>query len=202
MISGLLIVLAAVAAAGIIVCFHGQKMLALAFAILSFVCTYQFLSATWGTSPTGIVAALAVSVVAVLLVQFAQSIAFFLIGLLCGLLIGSVVVGFLPPMETYIHWIVILSCGLILGFLGKHYQKGILRILTGICGGYLLAAFTMLLIVHIENLGVFDMGNLFDTTSNLVTYMSSQLMNQQPLTGLVLTVIYAVCGVLYQNRHH
>ena len=202
MISGLLIVLAAVAAAGIIVCFHGQKMLALAFAILSFMCTYQFLSVQWGTSPTGIVAALAVAVVAVLLVQFAQSIAFFLIGLLCGIMIGSVVVGFLPPMDTYIHYIIIVACGLILGFLGKHYQKGIIRILTGICGGYLLAAFTMLLIVHIENLGVFEMGNLFDTASNMITYMATDLIKQQSLTGLVLTVVYSVCGVLYQNRHH
>lgn len=202
MISGLLIVLATVAAAGIIVCFHGQKMLALAFAILSFMCTYQFLSVQWGTSPTGIVAALAVAAVAVLLVQFAQSIAFFLIGLLCGIMIGSVVVGFLPPMDTYIHYIIIVACGLILGFLGKHYQKGIIRILTGICGGYLLAAFTMLLIVHIENLGVFEMGNLFDTASNMITYMATDLIKQQSLTGLVLTVVYSVCGVLYQNRHH
>lgn len=201
MISGLLIALALAAVSGLIVCFHGQKMLAAAFAILAFVFTYQFLSAQWGTSPTGIVAALAVSVVAILLVQYAQSIAFFLIGFLCGVMIGTVVTGFLPVTETYIHWLVILSFGLILGFLGRHYQKGIIRILTGICGGYFLAVFTLLLVLHIENLGVFEMGNVLDTATNMITYMFTTLLKGQPLYVLVLTVVYSVCGILYQNRH-
>lgn len=202
MISDLLIVLAVLAFAGIIVCFRGQKMLAMALAILAFVFTYQFLSVEWGASPTGIVAALAVSVVAVLLVSYAQSIAFFLVGFLTGILIGNIVVGFLPAMQSYIHWVIILCCALILGFLSRHYQKQIIRILTGICGGYFLSVFTLLLIVHIDNLGVFEMGNIMDTATGLITYMSSSLLQDQPLLGLVFTVIYSVCGILYQRKHH
>ncbi|MGM9940608.1 MAG: hypothetical protein ACI32N_01285 [Bulleidia sp.] len=201
MVSGLLIVLALAAAAGIVVCFHGQKMLAAAFAILTFIFTYQLLSSQWGTSPTGLVAALAVSVVAVLLVAYAQAIAFFLIGFLCGVFIGRVVVGFLPVGEQYIQLLIILSFGLILGFLGKHYQKGIIRILTGICGGYFLALFTLMLTIHVGNLAVFDMGNLLDTATNMIDYMFTTLMNSQPLYVLVLTIVYSVCGILYQNRH-
>ena len=201
MISDLLIVLALFAFAGIVVCFKGQKMLALALAILAFVFTYQFLRVECGASPTGIVAALAVSVVAVLLVSYAQAIAFFLVGFLTGILIGNIAVGFLPGMQSYIHWIIILSIALILGFLSKHYQKQIIRILTGICGGYFLSVFTLLLIVHINNLGVFEMGNIMDTATGLITYMSSSLLQEQPLLGLVLTVIYSVCGILYQNKH-
>lgn len=202
MISNLLIVLALLAFAGIVVCFRGQKMLAMALAILAFVFTYQFLSVEWGASPTGIVAALAVSVVAVLLVSYAQSIAFFLVGFLTGILIGNIAVGFLPAMQNYIHWVIILCFALILGFLSRHYQKQIIRILTGICGGYFLAVFTLLLIVHIDNLGVFEMGNIMDTATSLITYMSSSLLQDQPLLGLVLTVIYSICGILYQRKHH
>lgn len=202
MISDLLIVLAVLAFAGIVVCFKGQKMLAMALAILAFVFTYQFLSVEWGASPTGIVAALAVSVVAVLLVSYAQSVAFFLVGFLTGILIGNIVVGFLPAMQSYIHWVIILCCALILGFLSRHYQKQIIRILTAICGGYFLSVFTLLLIVHIDNLGVFEMGNIMDTATGLISYMSSSLLQDQPLLGLVLTVIYSVCGILYQRKHH
>lgn len=202
MISDLLIVLAVLAFAGMIVCFKGQKMLAMALAILAFVFTYQFLSVEWGASPTGVVAALAVSVVAVLLVSYAQSIAFFLVGFLTGILIGNIAVGFLPAMQSYIHWIIILSCALILGFLSRHYQKQIIRVLTAICGGYFLSVFTLLLIVHIDNLGVFEMGNIMDTATGLITYMSSSLLQEQPLLGFVLTVIYSICGILYQRKHH
>lgn len=202
MISDLLIVLAVLAFAGMIVCFKGQKMLAMALAILAFVFTYQFLSVEWGASPTGVVAALAVSVVAVLLVSYAQSIAFFLVGFLTGILIGNIAVGFLPAMQSYIHWIIILCCALILGFLSRHYQKQIIRILTAICGGYFLSVFTLLLIVHIDNLGVFEMGNIMDTATGLITYMSSSLLQEQPLLGFVLTVIYSICGILYQRKHH
>lgn len=202
MISDLLIVLAVLAFAGMIVCFKGQKMLAMALAILAFVFTYQFLSVEWGASPTGVVAALAVSVVAVLLVSYAQSIAFFLVGFLTGILIGNIAVGFLPAMQSYIHWIIILSCALILGFLSRHYQKQIIRVLTAICGGYFLSVFTLLLIVHIDNLGVFEMGNIMDTATGLITYMSSSLLQEQPLLGFILTVIYSICGILYQRKHH
>lgn len=202
MISSLLIVLVLAAAAGFIVCFRGQKMLALAFGIMAFTCTYQFLTALWGTSPAGLVAAVAVAVVAILLVRFAQSLAFFLIGFVSGIMIGNVVMGFVPIAEAYIEWIVIISFGLILGFLGKHYQKGIIRILTGICGGTFLAGFTLLLMVHIGNLSVFDAGNVLDTATGMITFMSSALSGTYSLYGLVLTVIYSVCGILYQNKHH
>ena len=202
MFSNLLIVLIMFAAMGFIICFRGQRMLAIAFAALAFVFTYQFLSARWGSSPSGIVAALAVSVVAVLLVSYAQSIAFFCIGFLTGILIGNLITGFLTQMQGYIHWIVILSFGLILGFLGRHYQKQIIRLLTGICGGYFLAVFTLFLMIHIDNLGTFEAGNILDTATNLFSYLSTSLLQTQPLIGMILTVGYSIAGILCQRKHH
>ena len=193
----ILIILCFMAVVGYIICFHGQKLLSLAFALIAFLFSYQLITAQWGYSYSMLAMALFISVIAVLLVQYAQKAAFFLIGALIGAHLSEYLLPWFPMMTTLFSFGVKIGCGFLGGILFASLQKKIVRLFTSVVGGSLLAATLLYLI---SNFQLLFSGDFMTSIPDVVNYMNYVLPSVRPVGLVGLTVLFTIAGFISQGR--
>lgn len=187
---------------GLIACLWGQKIFSILLTLYAFLVTYRMVITRMAGDPNAVIIALAAAVVVALLSQYAKKLAFFLLGFLIGLLLGNAVLARIVVADPVMHWVVLLGCGIVSGFVTMHWNKLFIRIGTSFLGGYLIGTAGLFLIFNYNALGTYVSSDTITEISHLSSTLFTTFADQYSLYILITALIFTVIGTHYQKHHH
>ena len=194
--------LAIIIGVGLISCLWGQKIFSCLLTLYAFLITYRFVVMKMANDPNAVIIALVAAVIVALLAQYAKKLAFFLLGFFIGLIAGNALVTYLPLSDQMMKTMVIIGCGLVIGFIVMHWNKIFIRIGTSYLGGDLIGTAGLFLVFNYGKLGTYVNADTITEISHLSNTLFTSFANTYSLYILIIAVIFTLIGTRYQKHHH
>lgn len=198
--NNVIICLALLAAAGILLCFFGRRFINISLPLIAFIIVMRYVMEHYSQSQYVILIAVLAGIAGALLARFAKRAAFFIIGFIVGFFIGSILCRYITLDAAYGNIIVELLCALVLGFLFVKWNNFFLSIITAYVGGQRLAVLTVFLVVNYASLASFGKPDILTTFQSLEGFMENAFLNAYPIYIFLITVIFMLAGISFQNR--
>lgn len=199
--TGIILFFAIIYVAGFLSFLYGRRMVNILLGIYAFCGTYQLVLTRFPTMPHVIWIAIGAGVLAVLLVQFAKSVAFFLLGAVIGMMIAMTVLSFFPNLPSYAHIGIIVGCGLVLGFLTARYDDTLIRYGTSYIGGEMLTTASLMLILSSSLLPGMMSEDIMASISNVADYLYGTFAAQYSLWIIAGSIVLMFLGAAFQRKH-
>lgn len=185
---------------GLLAVFYGQKLFTLFLSIFAFGATLEVMLSMYGHSATTIAIALAVAVIAVLLAQYAQKVAFFLLGFIAGFFLGLFLVPLIPGFNMDMLYIASAVVGVVIGILTAHWDKFFIRIATAFMGGRVFSIGLLFLIFNVTSLNSYVGSDITTSLTNTLDAMNGSFSSNNSLYILICTIVFTVIGYMYQAK--
>ncbi len=199
---GVVLVAAIFIAVGLAAVLNGQKLFSLFLSLFAFILTFEWVVKSYGQTMTTLAIALGVAVVMAILAQYAQKLAFFLLGAIAGAFLGALLVHFIPNVDAKLGIVVMAVVGIIVGILTAHWDKIFIRLGTAFAGGRVLSVGVLFLIMNITHLNDFASNDILVAIKNTSNYLSGSFVDNNATYILIGSIICTVIGYFAQAKKH
>lgn len=155
--------LAVIAALGLIICFKGRDLFRPAVAVVSFIAVYALVVNTVGDGKNGMITALIAGVIAALASGAVLKLGVFIIGLIGGVVAGSVLQQFVPIDLQHSRILFIAVCAIIFGLIAIKFLNIMISICTALSGAPLVTAPCTFLLINLKTLPTY-VGSTYEET--------------------------------------
>lgn len=187
---------------GLCAMLKGQKLLALFLSLFAFYFAFEVVIGTYGNTITTIAIALLAALIASLLIQFAQKLAFFLLGFIAGIFLAFMAIPMLTFIPVEYHWIAIIITGILFGILTAHFNKVFIRLATSFIGGRIFSIGALFLIFNATNLSNFATNDIPTDLQNTLNYMLTTFSINNSTYILIASLLFTIIGYYFQAKRH
>ena len=197
---GVVLVPIALILVGLLAITKGQKFFSIFLSLFAFVFVFDIVVKTNGQNASTLAFALGAAVVGAILAQYAEKLSFFILGLICGVFLGAMILPFIKGVDTYVALIALLIFGVVCGLLTAHWHKVFIRIATGFLGGRLFGIGALFLVFHLMNLQDYAASSLLTSAKNTLSYLNGTFSSTYATYILASSIICAIVAFFAQQK--
>ncbi len=192
-----IIALVMILALGVATCFFGRSLLHMLLSVGAFLLVFGVIISIFDFSILGIVIAIILGIIAGILAVKLYSLQFVIFGAIIGVSIGTYLSSMLG-IENPIFLIIAVS--VLCAVLGGMLKNTLIITGSAVCGALYIGQVLIFFITNIYDLGSFAKGNLANTISTTLDYLSGAFMTEYALYILIIATIFSVLGIIAQRK--
>lgn len=199
--TGFILYVAILLIIGFIALLWGKKFLSLLVAAGFFVIATKICAEIPQVASYSIIIALVAAVIGYVLANATEKVAFFLIGLGAGYFLGNCVIALVDStLAVQTATIIEIVIGVIFGVLCSIQSSLFVELFTAVFGARVIADAAVFLAFDLET-ATLQGGNLLENISNTGLTISTAATAHSSIV-LVITIVLAALGFMYQHKHH